>query len=67
MSTGKMLLPLVCKLVGYHPGCHPKYNKYCMMHVTRMISVIQKSLKLVFYMQIPGFTGLREDFLIFFL
>ena len=28
MPTGKVLLPLVCKLVGYHPGRHLEYIKF---------------------------------------
>ena len=35
--------------------------------VTRMMSVIQESVKLEFCMQIPGvYSGLRENFLLFF-
>ena len=31
-----------------------------------MMSVTQESVKSAFYMQIPEFAGLRENFLIFF-
>ena len=44
MPTGKVLLPLVCKLVGYHPGRHLEYIKFTVMHELQLLGCYKNNI-----------------------
>ena len=59
------------KLISYHPGRHLEYQILsdalaASWDATRMMSATEESVKSAFYMQIPGVSRPKENFLIFF-